>query len=220
MERFVLKGNLRKTTGKASRKMLPLGIIPAVIYCKGNGNQNIEVGVQEFGHMYREIGTSSIITLDIERDGEKNVLVQALDFDPVTDEVRHIDFYEVSMKEKLTTTVPLHFVGDSKAVIDLGGSLITNKTEIEIECLPADLPSEIEVDISILEDFGKTIHGANIKLPPGVESKLDPEELVATIEAPRTEEEMAELEEPVSGEMQEKELEQEQTSEESEESAS
>ncbi|MEK7447724.1 MAG: 50S ribosomal protein L25, partial [Patescibacteria group bacterium] len=103
---------------------------------------------------------------------------------------------------KITASIPLNFTGDSKAVIDLSGSLITNKSEVEVECLPADLPHEIEVDISVLEDFEAVIHVKDIKVPEGVEIKDDLEETVALVEPPRSEEELAELEEPVEeGEM-------------------
>jgi large subunit ribosomal protein L25 len=131
-------------------------------------------------------------------DGKnKKVLIQEVEVHNVTGDVLHVDFYEVNMTEKITTTVPLKFTGDSAAVLDLNGTLITNKAEIEIECLPADLPHEIEVDLSVLADFEATIHVSDIKVSDKVEIKDDPEELIASVEPPRTEEELAELEEPV-----------------------
>jgi large subunit ribosomal protein L25 len=101
------------------------------------------------------------------------------------------------MNEKISALVPLHFVGDSLAVIDLGGSLLTQKDEVEVECLPANLPHEIEVDLSQLADFDAVIHVSDIKAPADVIILDDPEETVAHVEAPRTDEEMEELETPV-----------------------
>lgn len=197
MERPVLKVQKREITGKAVAELRRGGLIPAVVYGKGKENENLSVNRLEFEHIYKEVGSSAIIKLEVDESGEKNVLIHDVSLGAVSGLPEHIDFYEVSMTEKITATVPLHFVGDSPAVIDLQGTLLTNKDEVEVECLPTDLPQNIEVDISILSDFEKAIHVADLKIPSGVEIKDDPEELVVTVEPPRSEEEMAELEEPV-----------------------
>lgn len=197
MEKFKLNAKVRELTGKAAKRLRVIGEIPAVLYGKKKENQNLSIALHDFRKLYTEAGTSSIVLLDIKDSGTKNVLVQDIDFDPLTNVPRHIDFYEVSMTEKITTNIPLHFVGDSVAVIEQSGTLVTNKDEVEVECLPADLPHEIEVDISVLADFETAIHVRDLKVASGVEIKDDPEEMVATVEPPRSEEEMAELEEPV-----------------------
>jgi large subunit ribosomal protein L25 len=197
MEKVKLQANKRETVKKAVKNLRRNGLVPAIVYGKGKANQNIEVSLHDFEKVIREHGTTSILLLEIEGDGQKNVLIHELDHHPVTGTVTHIDFYEVSMTEKITTVVPLSFVGDSVAVIEQGGSLITNKDEVEIECLPGNLPHNIEVDISVLVDFEASIHIKDIKVPEGVEIKDEEEEMVATVEPPRSEEEMAELDEPV-----------------------
>lgn len=197
MEKKILKVQKRDTVGKAVRAMRREGIVPAIVYGKGKENQNLSVSLHDFDLVYREVGSSAVIALKIDGDSEKNVLIHDVSQNPVTNVPEHIDFYEVSMTEKITANVPLHFIGDSAAVIELQGSLITNKDEIEVECLPVDLPQNIEVDISVLSDFEKSIHVSDLSIPPGVEVKDDPEELVANVEPPRSEEELAELEEPV-----------------------
>lgn len=197
MEKVKLQVNKREATKKAVKKLRLQNLVPAVLYGRGKENLNLELSQHDFEKIIREHGTTSILLLEIEGDGQKNVLIQELEHHPVTGVVTHIDFYEVSMTEKITTVVPLVFVGDSVAVIELGGSLITNKDEVEIECLPSNLPHNIEIDISVLADFDSAIHIKDIKVPEGVEIKDDPEEMVAAVEAPRSEEEMAELEEPV-----------------------
>jgi large subunit ribosomal protein L25 len=170
--------------------------IPAVLYGKNKEGLVLAVSRGEFEKVYREAGHSAIVDLDV--DGKvKKALIQEVAEHVVTDDILHADFYEVSMTEKITTTVPLKFVGDSTAVLDLNGTLITNKSEIEIECLPMDLPHEIEVDLSVLSDFEATIHVSDIKVSDKVEVKDEAEELIASVEPPRTEEELAELEEPV-----------------------
>jgi large subunit ribosomal protein L25 len=195
MDKINLKVNLRDKTGKAVRELRRNGEIPAVLYGKGKENKNLSVSLHDFEKMYRDAGTSSIVLLKIEGAGEKNVLVQDVSYDAYTAKPEHADFYEVSMTEKITTTIPLVFIGDSIAVIEMDGSLMTNKTEVEIECLPADLPHNIEVDISPLTDFEASIHVSDLNIPAGVEIKDEPEEVVANVEPPRSEEELAELEE-------------------------
>jgi large subunit ribosomal protein L25 len=197
IDKFKLKAETREAVGRPVRAMRREGKIPAVLYGKGTKSINLSITEHDYIRLYREAGTSSIVLLDIEGDGQKNALVQEIQFNPMTGKPDHLDFYEISMTEKLTTSVPLHFVGDSAAVIDLSGSLSTNKTEVEVECLPADLPHEIEVDISVLTDFEANILVSDIKVPAGVELKEDPEELVATVEEPRSEEELAELDEEI-----------------------
>lgn len=219
MEKIILKAQKRELTGRQVAALRRQGLVPVVLYGKGKENRNLTVDKKEFDHVYKVSGGSSLIFLEIEGDKGKNVIVKDVAKDPVKGSALHVDFYQVSMSEKITAGVPLKFTGDSKAVIDLGGSLITNKDEIEVECLPGDLPHEIEVDISVLEDFEVVLHVKDISIPEGVEIKDDPEETLVMVEPPRSEEEMAELEEPVEeGEMPEAEKGQvEETAEEGEE---
>lgn len=170
--------------------------IPAVLYGNKKDNTIVAVSRGEFEKGYREAGHSAIVDLEID-DKIKKVLIQEVVEHAVSDAILSVDFYEVNMTEKITTTVPLKFIGDSPAVLDQNGTLITNKSEVEIECLPLDLPHEIEVDLSVLDNFEATIHVSDVKVSDKVEIKDDPEELIASVEPPRSEEELAELEEPV-----------------------
>jgi large subunit ribosomal protein L25 len=195
MDKVKLKANPREVTGKKVKALRREGLIPAVVYGQGKANQNLTLPKIEFEKVLRDNGTASIVLLDIDGAGQKNVLIHKVAYDPMMGDAEHVDFYEVSMTEKITTTIPLHFIGDSAAVIEMSGTLTTNKNEVEIECLPADLPHEIEVDIAPLADFEAEIRVSDLKVPAGVEIKDDPEEMVATVEPPRSEEELAELEE-------------------------
>lgn len=197
MEKIKLQATKREVLGKKVSALRREGLVPVVLYGKGKENMSLSVNKKEFDRAYKMSGGSTIIQIEIDGEKTKNVLIKDIDKHPVNESILHADFYQVSMSEKITASIPLNFIGDSKAVIDLGGSLITNKSEVEVECLPGDLPHEIEVDISVLEDFDAVIHLKDIKMPEGVEIKDDLEETVALVEPPRSEEEMAELEEPV-----------------------
>jgi len=202
MEKIKLKAEKRDILGKKVAGLRRAGLIPVVLYGKGRDNMPLTVDKKEFDRAYKLSGGSTIVQVEIPDEKTKNVLIKEVDKNPINDNIIHADLYQIKMSEKITAQVPLSFVGDSVAVIDLSGSLITNKSEVEVECLPADLPHEIEVDISVLETFESVIHLKDIQISEGVEIKDDLEETVAFVEPPRSEEEMAELEEPVEeGEM-------------------
>lgn len=171
--------------------------IPAVIY--GSGFDNISITVDElvFNKLFEEAGESSLINLKIDDKNSEKVLVHEIQKDPVTLNITHIDFYKVNMKEKIRTAIQLEIVGESPAVTDLEGSMVTNKDSVEVECLPGDLVSEIKIDISVLKTFDDVIKISDITIPDGIEVLDDLEEVAILVQPPRTDEEMAELEEEV-----------------------
>ena len=188
----------RTTIGRKVSRLRNEGMIPAVVYGKGKENVAIAVERNAFHRVFRQTGENTLIALTVEGETKpRNVLAYTVAIHPVTDETQHIDFYEVDMHQKVTTEVPLIFIGEAPAVTLLGGTLATNKAEVEIQALPADLPHEINVDISTLATFDDVIHARNIVLPKDVELMTDPEETIAYIEAPRSEEELAELDKAV-----------------------
>jgi len=97
----------------------------------------------------------------------------------------HVDFFEVNMSETLTATVPLEFTGESAAVKAMGGTLVKVISEVEVQCLPKDLPHQLEVDISALKSFEDVITLADLALPSGVALTADPEEVIAKVQPPR-----------------------------------
>ena len=110
---------------------------------------------------------------------------------PLSDIPLHVDFYKVDLQKKTTAKVPLEFIGESEAVKQ-GGILLEFLNEIEIEALPEDIPSSIQVDISALENIGDFILVKNLPIHHEVELKIDSEELVCKIEEPKEEEEVEE----------------------------
>jgi len=108
----------------------------------------------------------------------------------------------VRMDEVLTAEIPLHFTGEADAVFKGEGTLVKNLEMVEVECLPSDLPEALEVDISPLDDFEKTLTLADLKIPAGVKlTEEDLETIIAKVEPPRTEAEMEELDEAVEEEL-------------------
>lgn len=170
------------------------GLIPAVVYGRGQKNISLSLDYQEFKKALETAGESTIIKLKVNNE-IKNVLIYDVAKDPITDKFIHIDFYQVRMDEIITAEVRLAFEGESSAVKTLEGILIKTMNEVEVEALPGDLPHELKIDLSILETFDDHIKIKDIKLPEGVKIKLDPEDVVASVAPPRTQEELEELEE-------------------------
>src|SRR5690606_3813242 len=132
--------------------------------------QNLELDHNETYHAVRkEEYHSSILDLIVDGKPAGSVLLRAVQWHPYKQQVLHVDFQRVSKSERITTKVPLHFLnGDQSPAVKLSAAVITHPTtEIEISCLPADLPQGIEVDLSAME-AGAVLHVSDVKLPEGV----------------------------------------------------
>lgn len=193
MTDFKFKATKREKSAKELRRN---GLIPAVIYGKKFENQSIEVDAKEFTHLYREAGSSNLVDLNIDGKTVKT-LIHEIQRNPLNNNISHIDFLKIDMKEKIRTEIPLEFVGETVLVIDQEGSLITSKDAVEVECLPSDLVDHINVDISVLTDFDMNIKVEDLKVPAGMEILDDPEEVIALVQPPRSEEELEALDEDV-----------------------
>lgn len=181
-----LKAEKREILGKTSKR-IPIGMLAAVVYGHKEKSAPIVISGPDFKKVLKEAGESSVVTLDY--DGrEVEVLIQEIDFDPITSVARHVDFYALEKGKKVEVEVPIHFEGVSPAVKDLGGILIKVLRELNVEAMPANLPHAITVDISNLVDFDSQILVKDVKLPTGVEVVNDPDEAVAAIGRPEEEE--------------------------------
>jgi len=197
---FKLTAQKRELTGKKVKTLRATGSIPAVVYGRGEKPQVISVDKIEFEKVYNEAGISSLVDLTIDGKSMFKVLTHEPQLDPVKEFPIHVDFYRVKMDEKITTEIPLEFIGESEAVMQLDGSLVTNRDNVEVQCLPSDLVSHITVDISVLKTFEVSITVADLPVPAGIEILTDKDEVIALVEPPRSEEELAELETPTAAE--------------------
>lgn len=162
--------------------------IPGVVY--GNGVESLSLKLQkvEFEKVYRTAGESNLINLDYGQ-GPVRVLIKEIQRNILKHTFRHVDFYQVNMKEKITAEIPLHIVGESKAVRELGGTLIQEMDALEVRCLPGDLVDHIDVDISGLHSFEDNIRIEDLKLPEGVEAVGHPDVMIAAVREPKAVEE-------------------------------
>jgi large subunit ribosomal protein L25 len=195
-DKIVLTVSARTALGKANVALRQSGQTPAVMYGHGAESQSISVDSRILEKAYAQAGGNKIIGLKIEDARLKNALFHDVQHD-ARGAISHVDFYIVRMDEKLKAEVPLHFTGESTAVYQQEGSLIQPIQTIEVEALPADLPEQIEVDISILDDFEKTITVGDLPVPGNVEVLTPADELVAKVEPPRSDEELEALDEEI-----------------------
>lgn len=167
------------------------GFLPAVLYGNKVASQALKVKKNEFEKVYSQAGENTLVELEI--DGEKplRVLIYDVQKEAVKDKISHVDFYQVDMKKKVTTEIPLEFVGESKAVKELGGAFIKNMDSIEIECLPDDLVSEIKVDISVLTQLEDSLKVKDINFPAGITPTAEEDQIIASVIEPKVEEEPA-----------------------------
>jgi large subunit ribosomal protein L25 len=165
---------VRKVHGSShSKKLRRHGKVPAVVYGAGKDVLNIELEHNSIMlALDVELFHSSILDLEVEGKKEK-VLLRDFQVHPYKQKITHVDFQRVDEKKKLHTKVPLHYVGEENSpAIKLNGGLMSHvMTEVELTCLPKDLPNFIEVDLSTL-DIGNSIHVREITLPKGVELVL------------------------------------------------
>jgi len=200
MEQINLKAIPREIIGKKVKVLRSKGQIPAVLYGRNFNSTPLLLDKAEFERVFPEAGSSMIVNLEISNKGIEKILIREPQKDPVTDQILHVDLYRVDMTKKIHTEIPLKFVGTSAAVEELEGNLISNKDSLEVECLPDKLVSEIEVDITPLKTFEDLIKVKNIKAPEGIKVINDPEEIIAQVTPPRSEEELEAMEQEAAAE--------------------
>jgi len=196
MKKIILKAFERNVTEKSAKKHRKEGLIPGVLYGQGEENQNISVNYLDFSRVYSKAGENAVVELDI-LGKSVPALIYDIQHDAMSGNFSHVDFLQVNMKEEVEANIPLEFIGESAAVKANGGVLVKNMDEIEVKCLPANLPSKFEIDISALVTFEDQIKIADIKIPAGVEILGDSDSVIALVEPPRSEAELASLDEKV-----------------------
>jgi large subunit ribosomal protein L25 len=167
------------------------GMIPAVFYGPKETTTPVVVSAPEFKKIWKKAGESSVIILKDASGNEHEALIHEIDVHPLTGEPRHADFYVIEKGKKVKVAVPLVFEGVSPAVKDKAGILVKVRREIEIEAAPRDLPHDLKVDISKLVELTDVILAKSLALPAGVELKISPDEVVASISEAKEEVEEA-----------------------------
>jgi len=186
MEKYVVEAEKRDLVGKKVKELRRGGKIPAVIYGKDLKSLPITLNRKIVTHTLSKVSSSTLLTIKINSD-EHAVLVREIQQDYLKHEIMHIDFLAVSMKEKLRTNVPLVHVGSAPVLKEFEALIVSGINEIEVECLPGDLPESIEIDLSGIKEIGSAIYVKDIPIPANVQFITDPEELVVVASAVKEE---------------------------------
>ena len=170
----------REKTGKLAG-VRASGKLPAVYYGPKEASTNAAVSTIEFKKVWKKAGESSVIILKDASGTEHEALIHEVDIHPLSGEPRHVDFYVIEKGKKIEVAVPIVFTGISPAVKDLGGILVKVHRDLKIEAAPRDLPHEVTVDITKLVTLTDVIHAKDIILPKGVDLKINPNDVIASI---------------------------------------
>ena len=208
MNLIEIKTKIRTTTGNGpARRLRMSGQIPAVLYGPKTETVLLSVNKNDLELLFKKGGIGQVVlNLVIQKNGEtttRPAMIKELQTHPVSRNFIHIDFYEIKMDQKITAKIPVVTTGIAKG-IELGGVLQIIRRELEVECLPLEVPESIEIDISDL-DVGDSIHVGKIRLESELEFLEDDNYTVVTVLTPKLEEEEPEEEEEVEGEEAEKE---------------
>jgi large subunit ribosomal protein L25 len=186
-EAIKLAADMREVVGKANRRLTGSNLLPGVVYGATHEPQSISVDRHAFEQlMHHEALTSAIIKLSVGGHQPVNVIVKSIQRDVVKGTVQHVDFWAVDMKQVISTTVPIHYVGESVGVKS-GGVMTHNLRELNIEALPAEMPEYVEADVAALE-VGDSLHVSDLALPESVVVKNALEDIVCSVLAPKVEE--------------------------------
>ena len=190
MQTVALSARSRELTGKKVKNIRLKGDIPGVVYGHGLESTPITVEKVALKKAFAKAGSGTLVDLTIGEQKPIKVLFHEPQLHYLSGEPIHFDLYAVKMDEEIETTIPIIFVGISPAVDELEGNFIANRDELTIKCLPGNLIPNVEVDISILKTFDDSIKVSDIKVPETVQIQDEPEETVALVTAPRSEEEL------------------------------
>jgi large subunit ribosomal protein L25 len=200
MDEVVLKAICRTVLGKQVKAIRREGKLPAVIYGHNLDPVSIVLDLRDTAKSLMGLAPSALVTVDVEGTPHK-ALVREKQRNKITGILLHVDFLAVSMTEKLRSQVYIEIIGVSPAIKDFDGVLMTGFDEVEVECLPQDLPERLVVDISGLLKIGDGIYVRDLAVPEGVKILEDPDTMVALITAQAAiEEEVAPVVEEVTTE--------------------
>ncbi|OGC05123.1 hypothetical protein A2276_04180 [candidate division WOR-1 bacterium RIFOXYA12_FULL_43_27] len=192
MEKLELKAEERKEIGKKVKHLRTKGLLPAVVYGKGYAPFHLTLNSKEYKKAISGgAGSNILLSLLVSGKEEIPVITHDIQYNAVTDQILHVDFQKIDMKEKIHTSVRIECVGVSIGVKEDGGILVQSLSELEIECLPSDIPDKVEVNVASLK-IGDAIQVSDLKamIKSGIEVVTAETETVVHVIPPTKEEEV------------------------------
>ena len=192
MEQIELSAATRDILGKKVRFLRRQGLTPANLYGHNIKSTALQVDTTQLKHTLAKAGKSSLVALKVDSAKRpKMVIIRDIQREPLTGGLLHVDLYQIKMEERIKIEVSLLFVGEAPAIRDRGGILVQNMTSVEVECLPANMPHNIEVDLSVLTELDQAVHVKDLSVDEGVTILTDPEQSIIQIARSKVEVEIA-----------------------------
>jgi large subunit ribosomal protein L25 len=181
----------REVLGKANKRLRRDGIVPGVVYGKGEDSTNVQVDAKTFEVLYRAAGRTSVVNFRLPGStSASSGFIKSVQRHPLSGKPLHVDYLLVNLKVEMEVDIPLVFTGDAPAVEETGGTLLHNLSSVRVKALPTNIPHEISVDVGVLRSLDVAIHVRDLNHNRDLISVLtDGDTLVATVVPPRVEEE-------------------------------
>ncbi len=181
----------REAHGKANKRLRRAGIVPGIVFGKGEPSTPVQVDGKVFETLYRQAGRTSVVNMRLPgTSATASGIIKSVQRNPLSGGAIHVDFLLVSLTTEMEIDVPLVFTGEAPAVEETGGTLLHNLSSIHVKALPNDIPQQVVVDVSVLHSLDVAIHVRDLSLNRDLVQVLtDGETLVATVVPPRIEEE-------------------------------
>jgi large subunit ribosomal protein L25 len=191
METFTVEGQVREGRGKGpARRTRQTGMVPAILYGGKKDSISLAVNAKQVAKILRsETGHNTIFTVQVAEGAAEKAMVKDWQVDPVSGKLLHVDLFRIAMDVRMRVMVPVHTVGEAQGVKMQGGVFETVTREVEIECLPGDIPEEFKVDVSDML-IGKQLRAADLPFDPQkIKLLTDPTRVIAHVVVLKKEEE-------------------------------
>jgi large subunit ribosomal protein L25 len=177
----------RTMLGKRVRRLRRSGIIPANIYGRDRASRAVQLDAKEAQRLLASHAGSSVLRLLLD-GAEEAAVIRHVEHQPKSGIIQHIDFMHIELTVSMHARVPIRLVGEAPAVRVHGGTVLHLLDAVEVECLPGDLPSTLDLDITVMDDVDAALHASDLTLPHGVRLLTRPDDVLVKVAPPRTEE--------------------------------
>lgn len=182
MSELILKATTRDVLGKKTRFLRRRGITPTHLFGHGVESMSLQCGTAELKDIIARGGSTRLVSLDIEAEKDpRSVFVREIQIDTITDQLIHVDLYQIQKTEKMTADIPIILIGEAPATKSRENILQQSLTQLGVSCLPEKLPPQIEIDLSQLEEVNSAIYARDIDLGPDVTITTPDDQMIVKI---------------------------------------
>jgi large subunit ribosomal protein L25 len=193
VEELRLKATHRAVLRKKTRFLRRQGITPAHLYGQNVKSLALQCHTDELANLIAHAGKTRLVNLEVDGEKAKSVFVREIQRNAITRELLHVDFYQVKRTQKIEVDVPIVLVGEAPALKFKGRMLVHGINSLSVECLPGNVPPQIEIDVTKLAEVEQAVHVKDIVLDPEITVHEDPEQLVVKISEVAVKEEVEEV---------------------------